>query len=100
MTTTELENEPMFWARLQFIIERSVAGLDEQDRAERIAWCRRTGRHGVTVLHEGDGLRLEWGGSTLAVIDPQVFEDDAFFEVLDVTFLPIPPEDASELEEN
>lgn len=63
--------------RLGEIIGRSVEGLAAADVAERIAWCQRTGVHGVQVHAEGEGmLVLTWGGRTLAGFERSLLSDD------------------------
>lgn len=91
---TDLDLDAAFAERVQFIISSSIAGLDEQDRAERIAYCRRLDLHGVTVVVDHGDLRLEWGGRPLAVVPRSVFADEALLEPLTAVYV---PDDASEL---
>ncbi|MFS2291725.1 MAG: hypothetical protein FWJ90_03345 [Actinomadura sp.] len=66
-----------FETKLRTIITMSMLGLSEADRAERIAWCRTTGHHGVTMFDEGDMIRLDWGGRTLAAVERVILADDS-----------------------
>jgi hypothetical protein len=90
-------DDTLFLARVQHILAESVKALPEQDRAERIAWCRRTGQHGVRAYPAPDCIRFEWGGRTLAVVDRDVFADGAYLEPLQMTFSRAVPDDPREL---
>lgn len=86
-----------FEARLEHILSAAVAGLSEEDRAARIQWCRESGQHGVTMHPEPAGARFEWGGQTLAVVDRELFADDAYLRDVQITMLPQAPEDPRDL---
>lgn len=88
-----------FAERVQYIISSSIAGLDEEDRAERIAYCRRNDLHGVTCFEDAGDLRLEWGGRPLAVVPRSVFDDEALHGPPPVAvFTPDVPDDLSSLD--
>lgn len=94
------QDDAAFWARVTYILEQSIAALTPEDVAARIEHCQRTGQHGVRVEEADDtGLRMRfvWGGRTLAVVERDVFADDAYFEGLSLTRLPGAPDDASSL---
>lgn len=93
MTTDDL----LFWARIQHILETAVTGLSDEDRAERIEYCQRTGEHGVRMHPDADGLTLTWGGATLAIIDRTLFDDDAYMEPVGFAYVPAVPDDARDL---
>lgn len=84
----------LFWSRLQYILEQSVRALPEDDREQRVAWCQETGNHGVgTKIGETDDeLVFSWGGRVLARVFLNVFNDDSFFEPLESTLRPGPPD--------
>ncbi|MBB5776230.1 hypothetical protein [Nonomuraea jabiensis] len=83
-------------ARLGEIIRRSVEGLDAADRAERVAYCQRTGEHGVRVHAESEGvLVLTWGGKTLAAIERTVLTGDG--PLPEPELIPAVPDDPREL---
>ncbi|XVQ83169.1 hypothetical protein ACQP2K_30645 [Microbispora siamensis] len=82
-------------ARVRGLLAAAVAGLDPADRAERDAYCRRTGDHEAHHSREGGLLVFRWGGSTLLAIDIAALLDpdaDAGLE-----FVPAPPDDARDL---
>jgi hypothetical protein len=62
--------------KIRQVAETAVAGLTEQDRAARVAWCRETGEHGIRALVEGDAVVLTWGGRKLADVERAVLVDD------------------------
>lgn len=81
----------LFAARLQHIIEASLAEMRPGDRAARIAWCESTGQHGVRLLADRDGYRLEWGGRPLAVLEHDVFVgEDAYLSDLEMVATTVP----------
>lgn len=63
--------------RLQSAIKAALAAMPEDIKAERVAWCQRTGRHGVTVYPSDAGLDLEWAGQRLAFIEADALTEDA-----------------------
>ncbi|MFC8619738.1 hypothetical protein ACFT9M_25475 [Micromonospora purpureochromogenes] len=83
----------MFVARVQHIIRTAVDGLSEEDRAERIGHCQRTGEHGVRMHPDADGFTLVWGGRTLATVDAGLFDDDAYLEPVRFAYVPAIPDD-------
>lgn len=87
----------LFAARVQRILEDSITGLPDEDRAARIAYCRATGEHGIRVLADGDVLRFSWGGQPLAVVERSVFDDDAYLQPLAVDMVGVVPDDPREL---
>jgi hypothetical protein len=70
--------------------------LSPEDRNARIAHCRRTGQHGVSMHPEGDMVRFDWGGRTLCAIEREVLADDST-ELPEPQFVREVPEDAREL---
>ena len=86
----------VFESKVSKVLSEAVAGLDPLDRAERIAYCEQTGQHGVTAHPEGDVIRFDWGGRTLAAIEAVVLTDEAL-EVPEAQFIPAVPDDAREL---
>lgn len=90
------ENTADVDARIRAIIATCVQGLDEQDRAARIAWCQQTGKHGVRAKMTGDDLELVWGGLRLALIPAAALQDPT--AVLDWQRVPFAPDDASALD--
>jgi len=94
------DDDALFWARFQHITNAAMAALTEADAAERVAWCQSTGRHGIEVEEAdstGQFVRLVWGGKTLAVIARDLFDDDAYFEGIDLISVPAAPDDLSGL---
>lgn len=88
-----MAGDDVFWARVQHIITESLTLLDDRDRGERIAWCQRTGQHGVRAEPEpGGGMRFTWGGRTLAVVAAEVFDDDHAHADLRADLLPAAPD--------
>lgn len=90
-----MSDDILFAARLRHIIERSIAEMPAVDKAERIAYCQRTGEHGVRLVAEGDCFRLTWGGRPLALLEEDVFlGEDTYLRDLAVlgTTLPDGPE--------
>lgn len=58
-----------FTARFAALVAQAVAGLDPDDRAERIAYCRANDAHGVRTHTGTDGLiEITWGGRKLALV--------------------------------
>jgi hypothetical protein len=96
---TDFDTDTLFWARVKHILEQAIACLPAEDQAARVAYCRSTGLHGVTAFREPDGTtRFEWGGRTLAVVDPSVWTDEAYFDDLAMTVMPAAPDDARALD--
>lgn len=93
-----MSDDVLFWSRVEHILRVSVEGLSETDRQERIAYCRRTGQHGVRALHDGPDIRFSWGGRLLCVVPRNAFDDEAMFEPLGAVFIPDPPDDPSTLD--
>lgn len=90
----------MLDARIEHVIRTSVDGLDPADREERIRWCQRTGHHGVRVHDDGpDGVRLMWGGRTLATVDRSVFQPDAMYADIAGAWTPDVPQDLTGIED-
>ena len=87
----------MFWARVQHILAETLAALPADDRAERIRWCRENDAHGVRAFPEADGIRFEWGGRVLAVVDRGVFAEDAYLRPLELDMVRDVPDDPREL---
>lgn len=85
-----------FDARLQRILQVAVAGLPEEECAQRVAWCQETGQHGITMQPHQVGATFHWGGRLLVVVDYGVFADDAYLRDLDITMHP--PADATSSE--
>ncbi|GAA1786235.1 hypothetical protein [Actinomadura chokoriensis] len=85
-----------FEIKLRTIITASIVGLSDTDRTERIAWCRSTGQHGVTMFDEGDMIRLDWGGRTLAAVERAILADDST-ELPPPLAVPEVPDDARDL---
>lgn len=63
---------------LRQMLTAAVAGLDPEDVAERIAWCRANGQHGVRMhtSDQDDLLDFRWGGRTLAMVHRDVLSED------------------------
>lgn len=94
------DDDVLFWARFTHIINTALAGLSEQDMAERLAHCRATGQHGISAQEadaSGGAVRLVWGGRTLAVVSRSVFTDEGYTLGLDMNILPTAPDDARDL---
>lgn len=72
-----MTGDEQFDARVQALLSHAVAGLDPQDRAERIAWCRAHDELGVRMhLSEADDLlEFRWGGRTLCLIHRDVLDN-------------------------
>lgn len=86
---TEAVDDPMFWARMSHILEQSVLGLPEDDRAARIAWCEQTGQQGITMFIPSDKeLEFHWGGRRLCTVDRTLFDEDAYFQPLVPVLIP------------
>jgi hypothetical protein len=78
-------------ARLRYIIDASLAAMAPLDKAQRIAWCQATGRHGVRLVADGDSFRLVWGGRPLAVLEQDVFlGQDTYLRDLEMLGTSIP----------
>ena len=91
MTTDEPDDALLFDARVQHIIERSLAEMKPDDRARRIAWCQQTGQHGVRLVAEDDAFKLTWGGRTLALLEEDVFlGEDTYLRGLEVLGMSLP----------
>lgn len=65
-------------SRIHALLANAVANLNPTDRAERIAYCRRTGEHGVRMSSNDadDLLTFVWGGQPLAMIHRDVLDGD------------------------
>lgn len=88
--------ESISMRRLAQIIEDTVALLPDDDRQARIAYCRRTGKHGVRVERVGDGFRLMWGGRPLATLDADLLTDPSL-QVATATYVDAVPDSPAEL---
>lgn len=87
----------MFWSRVQHILETAIGGLSADDVRERVDYCRRTGEHGIRMHPDEQGVTFTWGGRTLAVVDRDLFDPDAYFEPIRAEFMPDAPDDPREL---
>lgn len=83
--------EVLAMRRLAALIEDTVMLLPEDDRAARIAYCRRTNQHGVRVERVGDGFRLVWGGRPLATLDADLLTDPSL-QVVTATYTDAAPD--------
>jgi hypothetical protein len=63
-----MSESPEFLARVEELLSVSVAALDPAERAERIAWCQATGRHGIRARIEGDLLVFTWADRPLVMV--------------------------------
>lgn len=78
----------LFDEKISHIISASIAGLDPQDREERIRHCQETGEHGVRASEDLEDLALTWGGRPLAVVPRDVLADDVPLDGLVTVFVP------------
>lgn len=86
------------WARLQYILDDAIRQLPADDLGARIAWCKETGNHGITMHPGTDGLlEFQWGGRRLALVNNNVFEDEAYLQPILTDPVRDLPDDASEL---
>ena len=60
--------DQQFWGKVAAILADAIARMDEDDRAQRVAWCQATGRHGVTARHEAGDVAFYWAGALLATV--------------------------------
>lgn len=56
--------------RARDLLADAVARLNPQDHAERVAYCRQSGQHGIRMhFTEGDDLvEFRWGGRRLVLL--------------------------------
>jgi hypothetical protein len=66
----------IFNQKVRRLLAEAWAGLDAADRAERDAYCVRTGEHGVYAKREDPAVVFMWGGRTLAVVERELLTDD------------------------
>jgi hypothetical protein len=73
-----MTDDQTFHTRVQALLSHAVAGLDDDDRAERIAWCQAHDAHGVRMYPptDDDVIEFRWGGRTLAMIHKDVLDTD------------------------
>ncbi|WP_370501151.1 hypothetical protein NWT09_13140 [Mycolicibacterium sp. jd] len=76
MTAFEVPPAPDYRARIRALAAAAIASLDPQDRAERIAFCRRDAGEdqpaiSITVDPLVDVIELQWGGRPLTTITPE-----------------------------
>ncbi len=64
--------------RVRDLLADAVARLDPQDHAERVAYCRRSGQHGIRMhFDEGDDLvEFRWGGRRLVLLPRALLLND------------------------
>lgn len=98
------DEDAPFWARLAGILSTALSRYAEERPAEfaqRVAWCRTTGLHGMSLVEaagtEGRTLGVVWAGQPFIAIDRAVFEPDAYFDDLDYVSFD-PPDDLSTLD--
>jgi len=72
--------------RVRHAIAAALEAMPEDVKAERIAWCQRTGQHGVTAYRSDVGVDLQWAGQRLAFIEADALtEDSLLFHGLDAS---------------
>ncbi len=62
--------------KLADVIAQALINLPADDVIARVAYCQRTGEHGIRVFTEGESVRLVWGGADLALVERDVLIDD------------------------
>jgi hypothetical protein len=79
-----------FNEKVRQVIAEAIAGLDPDDRAERIAYCREHDEHGVRAKVEGEGVEFTWGGKLLAVVERALLTNDDLEMVAGQRIEPVP----------
>lgn len=81
--------------RLHGVLVHSLNGLSDEDRAERIAWCKANGVHGVQAVPAGESTEYHWGGRLLAVVQNDALTADGH-TLIEMTHVAV-PDDARQL---
>lgn len=78
-------------SRISQVISAAIAGLSPTDRAERIAYCRRTGLHGTNYRVSDGEVELFWPQDRLLAVIPQgALSEEALRHPLSMTALDVP----------
>lgn len=88
----------LFGARVQHIIAATLDAMPAATKAARVAYCQRTGEHGVSVIVTEHELEFMWAGELLAVVDKDTFADDAYFKPLFMEPVTEAPDDLRDLQ--
>lgn len=87
-------------SRISQVIAAAIAGLSPEDRADRIAYCRRTGLHGTSYKVLDGEVELYWPeGRLLAVIPQDAFTEENLHRPLGMAPLPEVPDSPAGLDE-
>lgn len=77
MASEDVDRGFLIGRRIQYAIATALDAMPADDKAERIAWCQRTGNHGTHVVPLADGLALVWADRPLAFLPNEVLTEDA-----------------------